>query len=131
MLVKRGHKGEFQHLIISVQQALVRRQEILIFKKRGTYTAALDLLIRLGLIKTYQELPTLLVIRLRAAAGPSAPELVHLSIPNLTFKWRSLLNYQRRVGGSSYYILTTDRGLTTSFDALTQGYGGKALCRIT
>jgi ribosomal protein S8 len=129
MLGKKGYNGEFQHLIASVQQALVRRKEVLVFKKRGTYSAVLDLLVRLGLIKTYQELPTLLVIRLRTF-GPSGTELRHLSTPNLTLSLHSLRTYQRRVGGSSCYILTTDRGFVTSFDALTQGISGKVLCRV-
>jgi ribosomal protein S8 len=137
MLIKRKYSGELQHLISSIKKAADRSQETVIFKKSGRYHAAvLDVLVQAGFIKTYKELPELLVIRLKSHGFthqvPSFVELAKVSRVGrqANINIQQLTKLQRREGGAAYYIMSTDQGIMTSFEAIARHISGKVLFRI-
>jgi ribosomal protein S8 len=42
----------------------------------------------------------------------------------------NLVKLQRREGGAAYYIISTDKGIMTSFDAIKLNLGGLILFRV-
>ena len=48
-----------------------------------------------------------------------------------TVSVNELIKLQRREGGTVYYILNTDKGLLTSFDAILNNVGGSILFKIS
>jgi ribosomal protein S8 len=136
MLIKRKYAGEFQHLISSIKKTADRRRETLIFKKKGNYSKVLNILVEAGFIKTYHEMPELLIIRLKGhTITDRIPSFVELSQKmrvgrKAAIDASDLMKLQRREGGAAYYILSTDRGILTSFEAIRQHLGGKVLFRI-
>jgi ribosomal protein S8 len=124
-------RGELQHLISSIKLAYIGHKETLVFRKKGTYGKVLDILVHNGLIKTYHELPTLLVIRLKVLR--ICPPVVGFTLPSACTSitgLQALTRLQRRIGGSAYCVITTDRGIMTSLNAISQSIGGKILFNI-
>jgi ribosomal protein S8 len=136
MLVKRKNIGELQHLISSIKKAADRGQDSLVFKTSTSYTTILDILVGGGFIKAYYIASSVLVIRFKAYTQMhKLKAFTFLGKVNRLGRKGSislydLLKLQRREGGTAYYILSTDRGILTSFDAIYHQLGGKILFRI-
>lgn len=106
------------------------------FKKHGDYKQILNMLVSLGFILSYQEFPKLLFIKLKSytrtyqsKAFISIKKVKNIQRKNI-ISAKELIKLQRREGGAAYYILTTDKGLVTSFDAINIHVGGRILFKI-
>jgi ribosomal protein S8 len=138
VVAKQQYNKEFFHLILAIKKASDKNSEFVFFKKQSSHSLILKLLLAEGFIISFQEHPNFLVIRLRSTIQNnfntksfSVLKTTHrLSRKNLTVSLQELVSLQRREGASTYYILTTDQGLLTSFSAIEKGIGGKLLLKI-
>jgi ribosomal protein S8 len=123
-------------LLSSIKLASIRGQEHLVFKVKDKNTEVLRVLYKAGVIKSYQELPGLVVIQLKTVKkGNSSNAFTSfdhkLSKQKGSISATDLSRLQRREGGSAFYVLTTDLGVVTSFDAITNNIGGRVLFKVT
>jgi ribosomal protein S8 len=136
MLVKKNIPGSFFHLLARLNKAAQTKQHIVIVKKLGSYASLLDVLVRVGCIKTYVEYPDLLLIKLKIAYGTTKLNGFR-TISNVsrtqrksTTSFSALKKFQRGNSGPSFCVLATDKGLLTSFEAAKKKIGGKILFQI-
>jgi ribosomal protein S8 len=128
---------EFFHLLNAIKKASKKNQEVLFFKKVGNYSTVLQLLTKEGFISSFQDNVNFLVIRLKLFKSTSAKSInvlkpaQRLGRKNLTVSFKELLTLQRKEGVSSYFVLSTDQGLLTSFLAIEKCIGGKLLFKIS
>lgn len=123
----------------AIKKALNKGHEVLFFKKQGSHTTILRLLLDEGFIISFQEHAEFVVIRLKVISSSSINNKSFVTLEsayrigrkNFTISLKELLSLQRREGGTSYYILNTDKGLLTSFAAIENSIGGKLLLKIT
>lgn len=113
------------------------KQNVLVLRKLGNYSAFLDVLVKAGCIKTYVEYPDLLLIKLKTVYS-TTPLTAFQSISRVprfqrtaSLSFDSLKKLQRGNSGASFYVLNSDKGLLTSFEALQKKVGGKVLFQIT
>jgi len=100
-------------------------RRVLVLKKYRSFQPILNILSLEGVIKSYQEFPSLLVIQLNS---PKALGSI-ISYNNRILKIINLS--QRRVGGCIFQVVSTDRGVKSSLISLAQSIGGKVLFKIT
>jgi len=130
-----GKSIGIQKLIKSIELSSKRGQDTLVYKTSSQQNEVLNLLYQQGLIKSYQEFPGIVVIKLKTSVTEYRP-FINIEKPKRinhkkTVSFSDLTRLQRKDGGSSYYVLSTDKGIITSFDAITNNIGGKILFKVS
>jgi small subunit ribosomal protein S8 len=138
-MLKQHYNKEFFHLISSIKKMLDKNHEILSLKITGNHSTILQLLLNEGFITSFQSYNNFVVIRAKynTKAGSNSKQfgLIELtgriSRRDYTVSLKDLLTLQRREGGAAYYVLNTDKGLLTSFNAIDKRVGGQLLLKIS
>lgn len=138
ILPKQHYNKEFFSLLATIKKASTKNLEFVFFKKQNNHNVILKLLLAEGFIFSFQDYSNFVIIRLKSAAQNNINsksfttlKTTHrLSRKNFTVSLQELISLQRREGAATYYILTTDQGLLTSFAAIEKGVGGKLLFKI-
>lgn len=135
---KQHYNHEFYHLISSIKKTIDRNREVLLFKATGDHSKILQLLLNGGFITSFQPYKGFIAIRVRhvskIAANQKRFNFIELASrigrKNYTISLKDLQLLQRREGGTAYYVLNTDKGLLTSFNAIEKCVGGDLLLKI-
>lgn len=135
---RQYYNAEFYHLISAIKKTVDRGREVLLFKATGNHSRILQLLLDEGFITSFQVHDSLVIIRIRHSyklqMGQKRFCLIELAKRigrrNYTISLADLQRLQRREGGAAYYVLNTDRGLLTSFNAIEKCVGGDLLLKI-
>jgi ribosomal protein S8 len=139
VLAQRQHYNkEFYHLISAIKKTMDRNREVLLFKATGNHSHILQLLLDEGFITSFQCYKGFIAIRLRQGGKVGLDQkrfsLIELAKRigrrNHTISLTDLRLLQRREGGAAYYVLNTDKGLLTSFNAIEKCVGGELLLKI-
>jgi ribosomal protein S8 len=132
--VKQSFKKDFYLLSSTINKAAARCKTMVFFKNCNAHNKVLSLLLKEGYILAYQIYKGFIVVRLRSshrgiesvAIGASS----RIGRDNLTVKLKDIKKLQQRSGSVSTLLLSTDKGILSSTDAIEKGVGGKILFKI-
>jgi len=136
MLTKKKYSGELAHLVSSIQKSSNLMKRILIFKKVGNYSLFLNKLVERGLIFSFNESKSVLLIRLNVGGqlkintSLSSIKYINSESKSSIFSCTKLKRLLIRDGGSVLTLLNTDQGFLFSDQSALQRIGGKSLLRL-
>jgi len=139
LTLKQHYNKEFFHLISSIKKTLDKNHAVLMFKTESNHNKILQMLLNAGFILSFQNQTGLIIIRLNLVESIGinkkrfsfVESAYRIGRKNYTISLKDLLSLQRREGGAAYYVLNTDKGLLTSFDAIEKRVGGQLLLKIS
>jgi ribosomal protein S8 len=138
MLIKKNTGGYINHLLTRLHRAIASRKSSIVVKKLGSASSKiLNILVTEGFIKSYVEYPDLIVVNLKVSFLEHRFEGMTAIRPVSRYGRKTALPLQmlkttfRRSGSTPCIILQTDKGLSTSVDAIRLNIGGKGVIQIS
>ena len=130
------YKNKLSHIMTVIRVGMSQNKDSITIKydKLSIYIKFLDILCSVGCIKGYTIMNKFLKITLKKSFSQKQAIVPITKLNNFgankIIKYKDLLKLYFREGGVVCYILSTDLGVLTSYEALRNHIGGKILYRI-